>query len=29
MADVIRELQQKEIIKPEDAEVMHAKFDGV
>jgi hypothetical protein len=29
MADVIHELQQKQIIEQDDAEVMHSKFDGV
>ena len=27
MADLIQELQQKLILRPEDAEYMHAKFD--
>lgn len=29
MADVIHELQQKQIIEPDDAEVMHSKFNGI
>ena len=29
MSDIIHELEQKEIIKDDDAEVMHSKFDGV
>ena len=29
MCDVIQELEQKQIIKEDDAEVMHSKFDGV
>ena len=29
MADLIQELQQKLILRPEDAEYMHAKFDDI
>ena len=29
MADVIHELQRKQIIEPDDAEVMHSKFNGI
>ncbi len=29
MSDVIHELQQKQIVSPEDAEMMHAKFDEI
>ena len=29
MADVIHEMEQKLIVTPEDAEYMHAEFDGI
>ena len=29
MSDIIHELQQKQIVSPEDAEMMHAKFDKI
>ena len=29
MADLIQELQQRLILRPEDAEYIHAKFDDI